>query len=377
MAVEKTEHDDAAPASPTDAAVVDTAAEKPDLEALAVAEALGTAATDDGDETPAKPATEAPKPAGSDTGAPAEIAKPADTAAKPADEAAKDPLDEADDAKNYKGRTGERVEALRKSGLEWREKATEAEKANELMQADVKNWNGYVALVQDSGGTAEDLGMAMATIRAVIKGTPDERQTAFKVVEALRTTLADQLGIALPDMDYLKDHADLRKQVEEGELTDAAARELAANRRFRDRSTADTQARADADKARQTQDRADADSLAAHQRIAQETSDLAAAYLKRDGQDIFNLRASYATRQINAMRTAKVDVSPERGKELFQQLYSSEDANTLVAATKVGQQRNTSGARPIMGSRQGGNGGARAAPQTEEEAVLAALRGED
>lgn len=374
---EKTEHDEAAAATAADAAAVDAATEKPDLEALAVAEALGSPAAEEGDDTETKPKDETAKPAGEGTEAPVEPAKPGEAAPAPAEEAKKDPLDEVDDAKNYKGRTGERVEALRQSGLKHREEATRLAQENELMQGDVQNWRQYQRLVQESGGTAEDLGMAMGTIRAVIKGTPEERQTAFKVVEELRRTLADQLGIALPDMDYLKDHADLKKQVEDGELSEAAARELAANRRFRDRNTADTQARADADRARQAEQRAATDAQDAQQRIAQETTALAQSFLTRDGQDIFNLRAGYATRQINAMRAAKVEISPERGKELFQQLYSSDDANTLVAASKVGQQRNTSGAKPIMGNRQGGNGGARAAPATEEDAILAALRGDD
>jgi len=377
MATENTEHDTAAAASPEDAAAVDTAAEpKPDLEAEAVAQALSEDLNDDGAERKPKAEGEAPKPTQGEPAPSGEETKPAE-GATPAEAAKADPLDVEDDPKSYKGRTGERVEALRKSGLEWREKANKAEETNALMKQDVDNWNGYVALVQDSGGTAEDLGMAMATIRAVVKGTPEERKTAFQVVEALRTTLADQLGIALPDVDYLKDHADLKKQVEDGDLSEAAAREIAASRRFVTRTTADQTARAEADKNRRTEEQTRQDQVDAQQRVANETTALAQSYLNRDGQETFSLRAGYATRQINAMREAKLEISPERGKELFQKLYNSDDATNLVHAAKAGQQRNTKGARPIMGSQQGGSGGARAAPMSEEEAIKAALSGDD
>lgn len=324
---------------------------------------------------------EDPKPEGEDEPkGDAPKAEPVDSAKPSADpkggnepepKAETNPLDE-ETPKDYKGRTRESFERLRAEGIKHRERVAELEAQLNEITPSVERDRTFNQLVAESGGSAEDIGTSIALIRAVNKGTAEEKEGALQIVEAIRGILADQLGRPIEGVDYLADHADLKQKVADGDLSPEDAREIAVLRRkakVDGETNAQRLARESQAREQQTNQQAE---LTARQQAAASVGQQANAYLKRDGEAAYRARVTYAQTtfaRINGMSP----VPPAKIPALFAELYDSPEAQMLADAAIP--RRTTTGVRPVMGAQRGGSGQAVPEAQTEEDAVLLALRG--
>lgn len=372
------QHDSAAPASEADAQAVDQQQGQPP--ALNEDDAILSAIR--GNDAPAKTDDADPdqpdgQPAGDPAAKPTEDGQPGDPAKggkadDPAPKAETNPLDE-ETPKDYKGRTRENFERLRAEGIKHRERVAELEAQLAEITPSVERDRSFNQLVAESGGTAEDIGTSIALIRAVNKGTAEEKEGALQIVEAIRGILADQLGRPIDGVDYLKDFPDLAKRVDEGDLSAEDAREIAVLRRkakVDGETNAQRMAREEAERARATSEQTE---LAGRQQAAASVEQQAKAYLARDGEAAYKAKVTYAQttfQRINAMSP----VPPAKIPELFKELYESPEAQMLADAAVP--RRPASGVRPVMGAQRGGSGSAVPEAQSEEDAVLLALRGQ-
>lgn len=88
--------------------------------------------------------------------------------------------------------------------------------------------DGMMEAFQEYKVTPGDMRQLFTYNKAVKEGRLDE---ALQIVEGTRTALLKALGREAPGVDLLKDYPDLSKQVEEQEITRAAALEVAQARR--------------------------------------------------------------------------------------------------------------------------------------------------
>lgn len=327
---------------------------------------------------------EEPKPDGEDApkgDAPkAEPVDPAKPAAdpkggnEPEPKAETNPLDE-ETPKDYKGRTRENFERLRAEGIKHRERVAELEAQLNEVTPSVERDRSFNQLVAESGGTAEDIGTSIALIRAVNKGTAEEKEGALQIVEAIRGILADQLGKPIDGVDYLADHPDLQKKVAEGDLDPADAREIAVLRRkakVDGETNAQRLAREAAAREQETSQQAE---LTGRQQAAASVEQQARAYMQRDGEAAYRAKVTYAQTTFQRINTMS-PVPPAQIPALFKELYESPEAQMLADAAAPRSRASAGGARAIMGAGRGGSGQAVPEAQSEEDAVLMALRGQ-
>lgn len=387
MTIESTAPESGAPATTTDAQVVDASQQgnPPEGSATPVTvdeDALILSAIR-GEEPPKPEGEEGGEPKPKD-GATADASKPVDGQAKPEEKGGTPPAKDAatDDAilddetpKDYKGRTREQFEKLKERGNHYRQEAQTLQARLTEMAPAIEREANFTRLLVDSEGTPEDVGTAISLIRAINKGTIEEKRNGLAVVNALRGILADQLGEALPDVDYLAGHADLQKRVQEGDLAPEDAKEIALSRRTTKVATEtasqaeERRRRADDDK-RATQAAETARTEAGNAVAAEATR-----YLQRDGQEVYNIRVAYATQAAKRIG-AHTPIPADKVLATFQELYNSDEAQLLVdAATVKTRQATTGGVRPVMGAGRSGGGQAVREAQTEDEAILMAIRG--
>ena len=371
-------HDTAAPATEADAQVVDTATQPlPEVEAtspaLAEDDAILAAIRGEG------PKEGEDEPTGDDAAAQqGKAADPEKGGSEPA-KAAKaedkpDAILDDETPKDYKGRTRAQFEKLKERGREYREQAQALQAKLEEMSPAIEREANFTRLLNESGGTPEDIGTSISLIRAVNKGTPEEKQNALQIVQAIGTILADQLGIPAPGVDYLAEFPDLKLRVEEGDLSREDAIELAVAKRHA-KAVGETQAQATARerKAAETA-QAQATEQGQRQEAANAVSAAATAFLKRDGQAAYEARVTYAKQAFQDIMAVN-PVPPSQIPALFQRLYESESAKLLADAAQVKTRQTVTGVRPVMGARMGGTGAAVPEAQSEDEAVRLALRG--
>lgn len=364
--------DTAAPATEAEAKAIDTAVEAITKPALTEDDAILSAIRG-----------EEPKREGEDT--PADDAKPDDAAAqqgkdadtdkggKPAEAKPETSVLDEETPKDYKGRTRDNFERLRAEGIAHRQKAQELESKLTELAPNLEREANFSNLLADSGGTPEDIGTSIALIRAVNKGTAQEKTAALQIVEALRGILADQLGKPIDGVDYLADYPDLRKKVDDNDLDEADAREIAVLRR-KTKVDGETQAQLLARQQKDADARtAQATELTSRQGAADAVKTAAEQYLARDGQAAYQVRVTYA-QQTFARINAHTPVPPDKIPALFRELYESPESQLLVDATAA-RKAPAAGVRPVMGNTRGGTGSAVPEAQSEEDAVRLALRG--
>lgn len=277
---------------------------------------------------------------------------------------------------DLKGRTAQRFDELREQGRKWRETAQQHEAAIADMQPRAE-WGGRVMdMLTQSGGTAEDLAAGIGIIHAVVRGTTENKQRALEEVEKIRVTLSAQLGKPISGVSHVSEFADIQKAIDEGEISPAVAEELAATRKAaqlrQQRETAEEQER----RQRHEEGQEAAAFEASKTKASHEVDQLAAAYAKADGQEIFDIRAGYAKRQVISLIEMGQKVEPEKWPDLFQRYYKSSDADQLVQAHNLAKARVSPGARPVMGAHRGGTGGASREATSMDDAIISALRGE-
>jgi hypothetical protein len=148
---------------------------------------------------------------------------PADKALEPAKEAKPD--DDLAPPEGMKPASAERWGKLTE-----RVKAAETER--DQVRAEVQNVRD---LVNRSGLAPEEF-VNTLEIGRLSKGTAAEKQQALKMIDEIRADLADELGIALPGIDPLEGHDDLKAMVENMEISPKAAAELALLRKSKQRT---------------------------------------------------------------------------------------------------------------------------------------------
>lgn len=277
---------------------------------------------------------------------------------------------------DLKGRTAQRFDELREQGKKWRETAQQHEAAIAEMQPRAE-WGGRVMdMLTQSGGTAEDLAAGIGIIHAVVRGTTENKQRALEEVEKIRVTLSAQLGKPISGVSHVSEFSDIQKAIDEGEISPAVAEELAATRKAaqlrQQRETAEEQERRQRHEEGQQQ--------AEHEKaltIAQQSVErLAEAYLAADGKEVYETRVQYAMNQVRILKDMGTQVPPEKIPEVFTRFYKSAEADQLVQAKNVAKARVAPGAKPVMGNRMGGTGGASREATSMDDAILSALRGE-
>lgn len=101
----------------------------------------------------------------------------------------------------------------------------------EAQRQDVEAMQQWRETLLSTKASPEDLGGALEILHHANLGTPDGARHALTLIDGFRAKLAQQFGIEAAGVDHLAGFDDLKQQVEAGDLTPAAARELAGNRR--------------------------------------------------------------------------------------------------------------------------------------------------
>lgn len=111
-------------------------------------------------------------------------------------------------------------------------------KAQERFQAlsrTAKELAGQISAIQDivreSGATPDEFIQTMFFLQDLKSDNKEGLQRAMSVIENVRHGLAQRLGIEAPGIDLLHDFPDLKKEVEEYQITKERALEIANNRR--------------------------------------------------------------------------------------------------------------------------------------------------
>lgn len=199
-------------AAPATTGAPDTAAASPEVTAAPGAKAA--AFLDSLSEQPA---------AGTDaTTAAAAEAKPGDKPAAATTDAAGQPLP----TKTVEQEEAELLEGVKSERGKERIKAVFA-KSKEL-ETDIKEFR---ELVNSTGMSPQDFAQTLEFGRLVNSGKESDIKVALEMVEAQRTALYAKLGVEAPGVDLLEGHDDLKTQVENLEITRAAAVELAKHRK--------------------------------------------------------------------------------------------------------------------------------------------------
>lgn len=143
-------------------------------------------------------------------------------AAKTAADAKKKPADALNDPipKDVKKQTAERIQTLIKVAKDSEAKVTEVTGERNLL----------LDRIMSSGTSPEQYQGTLEILRQMNSNDPVEQRKALDALQATATELAQRLGVVLPGVDVLAKHADLKQQVELGQISRHVAEELAAAR---------------------------------------------------------------------------------------------------------------------------------------------------
>jgi hypothetical protein len=197
-------------------------------------------------ETTQVPATEAPEDT-PDAGNPVmkaleEMGLTEEAADKPAEPEAKKPDAPADKApepakpEEKKDDDLAPPEGMKPASAERWGKLTERVKAAETERDQVRAEVQNVRDLVNRSGLAPEEFVNTLEIGRLSKGTATEKQQALKMLDDIRSGLAEELGIALPGIDPLEGHDDLKAMVENMEISPKTAAELALLRKSKQRT---------------------------------------------------------------------------------------------------------------------------------------------
>lgn len=165
-----------------------------------------------------------PKPGDQTTGAPNPEAKP-EAAQQPKPGTPKTPDQEAEDLIKEMGVKSERGQERIKQVFA---KAKEAESKATQLEADVTEFR---QMVVSTGMTPDEFAQSLEFGRLVKIGDEKSLRTALEMVEQQRELICKQLGVEAPGVDPLADFPELKKAVENMEVSRAHAIELAKYKR--------------------------------------------------------------------------------------------------------------------------------------------------
>lgn len=135
----------------------------------------------------------------------------------------KDPINDPIPA-NLKKETQERMVAL----VDTAKKLTVRAETAEAQNAEIL---GYI---QETRATPEQYGQALDYLRMVNSGDPAQLQKCIQFMQTELVALCKIAGVAVPGVDLLSEHADLKQRVANGEISRKDAEELAAARGHRE-----------------------------------------------------------------------------------------------------------------------------------------------
>lgn len=122
------------------------------------------------------------------------------------------------------GITNERTQ---KRFRELTERAAEVEQLRPMAE----RYQQWEETIRETRANPQQMGQALNYLAAVNSGDPNALNQAYEFMQQEMTWLAQKLGRAAPGYDPLTEHPDLAQQVQAGEVTRAAAEELARSRR--------------------------------------------------------------------------------------------------------------------------------------------------
>lgn len=118
-------------------------------------------------------------------------------------------------------------ERTQKRFRELSERAAEAEN----LRPDAERGRQWEETIKSTGADPQQMGNALNYLSAINSGDPAAMGQAYDFMQQEMAWLAKQLGRPAPGYDPLSEHADLAKQVADGEMTRPAAEELIRSRR--------------------------------------------------------------------------------------------------------------------------------------------------
>jgi len=118
-------------------------------------------------------------------------------------------------------------ERTQKRFRELSERAAEVEG----LRPDAERGRQWEETIKSTGADPQQMGNALNYLAAINSGDPAAMGQAYDFMQQEMAWLAKQLGRPAPGYDPLADHADLSKQVTDGDMTRAAAEELIRTRR--------------------------------------------------------------------------------------------------------------------------------------------------
>lgn len=118
-------------------------------------------------------------------------------------------------------------ERTQKRFRELSERAAEVE----TLRPDAERGRQWEETIKSTGADPQQMGNALNYLAAINSGDPAAMGQAYDFMQQEMAWLAKQLGRPAPGYDPLAEHADLSKQVSDGDMTRAAAEELIRTRR--------------------------------------------------------------------------------------------------------------------------------------------------
>lgn len=211
-----------------------------------------------------------------------------------------------------------------------------------------------LGMVVETGTTPEQFNGLLNYLRNVNSEDPEQRKQALQYMQQQMEQLATELGEDAPGVDPLARHEDLRRAVEEGEITEAHAKELAIARNQRQRQESRKQESSHQDEARRTME-------AAVQKGRQQLNDLEAELKDQD--------PDYARKREILLRVLKPIMGrlpPDQWATTFKQAYQDLQ---LPAAEKPTRTRPAQ--QPMRPSQPAGHSAKK--PSSMTEAIEAGL----
>ena len=153
----------------------------------------------------------------------------------PADPPAADPVDppaaDAAPAAPVEPKTPEQEEAELLDGVKsdrGKERIRQVFSERKQLESDI---NEFKALITDTKMSPEEFAQTLEFGRLMNSGDEKDLRVAFEMVEQQRAVLAQRLGVKAPGVDLLAGHDDLKQAVENMEITEDRALELAKYRK--------------------------------------------------------------------------------------------------------------------------------------------------
>lgn len=96
--------------------------------------------------------------------------------------------------------------------------------------ADLEVQGQLITSIQETGATPEQFGDVIGYLKLINSNDPADHEMAYQGLRNQMRELALKMGKAVPEIDFLEGHQDLKDEVKYGQITEARAREIAIQR---------------------------------------------------------------------------------------------------------------------------------------------------